>query len=310
MKAIGRIYEVTDVNRFILTYLADPANPDHATYKPIPAARIHIGSALPLPGFFPSITVKTETDQNGVFEVDCSNLPAGIPAYLVAYRQLQVINTFGMTVPIYGPVFRSQTFQLAKIDSTPRNIYVIQKELPNEQGIKQEKINEQIAQAKERIADIDSISAAIQENGINVVGKGQGATITFRITLSPSTSHDLDLFVTHSINDFNIDLPGPDWITYLCVNEDDIENEVRDGVRSLLKMANQQIEQNIITGIVQSTGQTELDVRNLFKTRISVTFNKIRYPIIETSKIGWITFNFRAIVPDVCLGIPKILYTA
>ena len=308
MKALGSIFEVTNVERFILTYLANPNDPDNTTFRPITSARVHIGSVLQYPGFFPSFSVKTETDSNGRFTLDCSSLPTGYPAYLIVYRQLQVVSFLGMTIPIYGPIYRSQSFQLSGIDNKRRAIYVFQTELPNEQGVSQAQITTQVNLAKQDLANADSISAFIADNGINVVGKGRGATITFRITLSPLTTYDLNLFVKHKIENFDVDLPGWDWIKGLCVSEDDIEKEVSKGVRAIVSSFNRQIEQSTINAIVQSTNTSELLVKSLFDTSLSLTFSKVRYPVVETRGFGPMTINLRAIVPDPCLGLPRKLY--
>lgn len=316
MEAYGTIYEVTNLDRFIATYLANPNSPDRASFKPIPAARIHIGSVLPkMMSFFPSSSVKTDTDKDGIFALDCSSLSSKYPAHLVAYRLLQVFHMpdlfgkgGGTSIPIFEPIYRSQSFQLSKIDSNPRAIYVIQKELPNEQGISQAQLTKQVNQAKSKIANVDKVSAFIFTDGINVVGEGRGATVTFKIKLSPSTSHDLDRFIKHQIEDFDVDLPGWDWAAGLCVSEDDIENEVSQGIHSIIVSANQQIKQQIINEVAQSAGLNTVLIKELFESRLSLTFNKVRYPVIESKKLGWIDIDLRAIVPDPCLGIPKKLY--
>jgi hypothetical protein len=308
MKAIGKLYEVTNIERFIATYLANPNKPDKTTFKPISAARVHIGATFPFFGFYPFSSVKTETDSTGKFELDCSLLPHEPPAYLIAYRQLQTVNVFGMTIPIFGPIYRSQSFQTSQIDNNSRAIYVIKKELPDDQGISQTQIAAQVDEAKSKINNLDSLSASIGDKGINIVAKGRGATITFRVSLSPSTSNYLDMFITGKIEDFDVDLPGPDFITSLCVSKDNIEKAVSKGISSIMVAFNQQIKQSIINTIAQSSGLNSALVQGLFDTSLSLTFDKVRYPVVETKKIAWMTLKIRTVVADPCLGFPKKLY--
>jgi len=208
----------------------------------------------------------------------------------------------------YNPLGATLTHSIGNTLIWTSLMHLIYHNINDFQGISQAQLTTQTNQARSSIPNVDSISAFITDNGINIVGKGRGATVTFRITLSPSTSHNLNLFIKQQIEDFDVDLPGWDWLTGLCVSEDDIKKEVRNGVRSIIVSANQQIKQQIIDEVAQSQGLSSALVKSLFDTSLSLTFNKVRYPVIEIKKIGFLTVKLRAVVPDPCLAIPKKLY--
>jgi hypothetical protein len=98
-----------------------------------------------------------------------------------------------------------------------------------------------------------------------------------------------------------IDLPGPDWITGLCVSKGDIEKQVRGGVKGFTATVNQKIKDEIEKA---APGVSAL---------ATITITKVRYPVTSTTTIklpgvGNQSFPVRSIVVDPTIGVPIGLY--
>lgn len=307
MKIQGKFREVTNLQGFVASYLA--GKPDAATHKPFGKLRIHLATDFPMgfgQSFIPTVSVKTDADSVGNFSL---TVPQGLPgtakAYLLAMRH---VGDGPLNIPIYAPVYRSEIFTLASIKDQSLTIYVAREKTPNDQGISQERISKEVKKFAAATKEVESVSAFIGKSGINVTAKGKGATVTFEIDLKPSTSHNLDSLIAHKVEDMDIDLPGPDFITGLCVDEDKIEKSIRDGVSGVVKDFNKQIKPAIIKAVAAQAGVPEAVVESLFNTHISMTFEQVRFPVVAEKKIGPITVKFRAVVPDPCFGLPRKLF--
>jgi hypothetical protein len=126
--------------------------------------------------------------------------------------------------------------------------------------------------------------------------------------LAPDTSHDLNKFVAHKLEELDIDLPGPDFLTSLCVDEDEIEKNIRKGVAGLVGGFQGKIKAEVIDEIVAKTGQPKPVVQAFFDSTVSLTFKTVRFPVVEHKQMGPLTFDFRAVVMDPCLGFPRKLF--
>lgn len=307
----GSIHQVTDLKGFAQSYIKTNGKPDAKSFKPFPNLTLHLALGFPLPfnapSFLPQTSLKAKTNGSGAFQF---TIPGGFPestdAYLIAYQTLMTVP--GLDVPILGPVYRSATFKLGAIDSEVQKIFVAPITAPESSGITSSEISAETKAAAKSIKDLDSLTATIKGDGIGVVAKGRGAEITFRIGLSPSTSHDLNQFVKHKIHDMDIDLPGPDFLTGLCVDEDDIESQIKKSITKLVASFQGEIKGQVIDQIAAASGQPEAVVKALFDSQVSLTFKQVRYPMVETKKVGPFTFQFRSIVMDPCIGLPRKLF--
>ncbi len=321
MKINGQFFEVTNVESFAVSYLLNPAKPTAGTFKTAANIRIELASILPnFPGgFFPGISVKTNSASDGTFGLNVSDAQlkqiAAINkmAYFVAYRQNGSVHVAGQTIPIFEPVYRSEAFDITKYKPAGTlKMYFAPYAVPNSAGIAQSDVDTQIGAAKKSFKDISKLSASIQDGCISVSGSGRGAEIKFKINPSASTSFDLSSFIKGKVVDLDIDLPGPDFIVGICVSKDDIGKEVDKGIAGIMKEANKTIEKTLVDQVAAATGQTKTIVSALFKTTASVTFRAITYPVVEQKSIkipGFkdIKIDVRAIVPKISIGFPRII---
>lgn len=320
MKINGQIFEVTDMAKFAMAYLANSSNPGTAHTKTAANIRVHLASVIPaMPfGFFPSLSLKTYSGSDGKFSFNVSaaqlkQLKSNKMAYILAYRKTGSMQVMGQTIEIFEPVYRSEAFDITKYKPpTLTKLYFAPYNVPDSAGISQTMVDEQIKAAKKKFKDIDKLSAGIQNGYINVTGSGRGATIKFKIDLSVSTSSNLSSYIKGKVDDLDIDLPGPDFIVGICVSKDDIAKDVDKGIAEIMKEANKTVETELINQVAAQTGQSKAIISSLMKTMATVTFRSLSYPVVgsKTVKVPGIPamkIDIRAVVPRLSIGLPRKL---
>jgi hypothetical protein len=309
MKLQGKFHEITNLAGFVSSYIADKNHPTPATFKAFPNLRVFLATDFPLgftSSFIPGVSVNTDADANGAFIINVPDaLPKTAHAYLLAMRLVTKLPPFN--VPIFAPVYRSATFTVSQIDNKVHDIFVDRTQSPDSQGFTQEQISAQVASIA-KAQKMDSLSAFIGEHGIGVTGKGKGATVKFEIRLSPATVPDLNAFISDSVDDFDIDLPGPDWLTGLCVSKDDIKASIRGSVGNMLPGLNKQIKGATVDAMVAQTKLPKATVTAFFDTQMSMTFDQIRFPVVGQKDLGFIKVKFRNVVADPDFGFPRSLF--
>lgn len=319
MKFSGRIFEVTNIESFALSYITNPKSPKAGSFKPASGIKVHLASMIngfPV-SFMPGISIKTDSASDGKFNINVSDsqlsqLQANKMAYVVAYRNAGTVNVLGQNITIYEPVYRSQLFDITRYTEKPVDIFFAKYQVPNKAGITQKQVDEQIAAAKSQFKDLSKLSATIQSGKVSVKGSGRGAEIKFNIDVSASTSFDLARFISGKVKDMDIDLPGPDFIVGICVSKDDIENEIEKGIAKIMKKVNTTIQKTLVDELAKATGQSKSIIQTLFSNTASVTFSKLSYPVVEHREIkvpgaGTISVDVRGIVPTLSIGFPRIV---
>jgi hypothetical protein len=177
--------------------------------------------------------------------------------------------------------------------------------VPDTDGFSQAAVTAQASALRER-EGLEEVTARILASRVDVRATRSGAVVRFALRLRPSVSSDLTTFVRAKADDVDIDLPGPDWITGLCVNEQDVEQQVRDAVRELDAQLNDTIE----TAIADRAPSFVTDL-------VTVTLRDIRHPITGRRDVvvinasgatRTVTITDRSIVGDPCIGLPRRLY--
>lgn len=320
MKINGSIFEITNLPEFATSVILNPNSPKAGTFKAAANIRMHLASAIPgFPGFFPGLSLDVNSGSDGKFSFNVSDaqlkaLKANKLCYFVAYRKAGSVNMFGKDIPIFEPLYRSDTFDITKTaySKAPKFFFASQS-VPNDAGITQEQVDGQVKDAKKDFKDIEKLSATIQSGKIAVKGSGRGADIKFNIDLDCSTSFDLKRFIRGKLKDLDIDLPGPDIITGICVSKDDIEKRVEKAISGIMKDANKIILNKLIDTLADKTGKPKSAIKSLMDNMASLTFSRLNYPVTGHKTITVpianqkINIDIRSIVPKLCIGFPRSL---
>jgi len=305
MKIKGKLHRVTDINSFVVSFLKTGGKPA-AGFVNFGKAKIHVALDAPLNtfnnSFIPNMSFKADANAAGDFTVE---VPDGLQSFrgrLIAYDSSLVnVNLPGIPpIEILAPLYRSAPFALDKVTGVAQKIYVYPSTTPDDQGIPASEISKEAAKLKTSLK-LDKVTAAIGSNAIKCTAEKSGAEIKFEIHVKPSTSDDLAELVRLSVEEIDIDLPGPDWITGLCHSKGDIEKQVRGGVKGFTATVNQKIKDEIEKA---APGVSAL---------ATITITKVRYPVTSTTTIklpgvGNQSFSVRSIVVDPTIGVPIGLY--
>ncbi|MBW7454417.1 hypothetical protein ACFOLF_19910 [Paenibacillus sepulcri] len=307
MNVIGKLHEVTNVTLFISSYSTNPAHPNPASYKPMADAQIFLGTDFPAGfanSFIPGFSFQTKTDAAGSFNIAVPDAyPKTIKGYLLATHTIMKIPPFN--IPIYAPVYRSQTFQFNQINSKVQDIYVMRVDGTTQQSFTQAQISAMTTGVQQKMG-LDSLSAFINDGSIGIVGKDQGATLKADLYLSPFTGPDLNTFISEKVDNIDIDLPGPDFIVGLFVSKDEIAKQFKQGIHNMMPSLNKQI----IDRIQKEMGMLISQLETSTNSKVTMTFEKLRYPVVETKTIGGLfTIKTRAIIPDLFVGISRKLFS-
>ncbi|MBX3241977.1 MAG: hypothetical protein KIT80_13395 [Chitinophagaceae bacterium] len=304
MKISGKAHEVHNLFGFLQSYLQSNGKPNVNTYQAAANLTVYLAPKVPLPSFFPNQSLKVTTGQNGAFSFNAASLNKAFDYFLIAYKKTGEIKVANLpSIPIYEPVYRSDTFKLKDISNF--NFYFAGYAVPKEKGITNEQIKAKANDAKKKIKDLKKISTSIASTHINVKAEGRGAEITFDLDINPYTGFDLNRFIKHQLKKFDVDLPGPDFLTGLCVSKDDIEKEVNKGFTDIMKQVSGEIKDLVISQIASQTGLPKNTIKTHFDGNATMTVSSVTYPVLKTEKVLNIPITFRSVTPKISFGFPR-----
>lgn len=301
----GHLYEITALERFVRSYLADPARPDEESVRPLKGARVALrwSNSAVSGAELPSDSV---TDESGRFEVAASSLPEAL-AFIVASRLYGDTEPASGTEPLAGPCYRSASFPTSSCDGPASTIYVAYHDAPNESGFSQNELAALLEQTREHISDIETLTGFITSGGISLNGTGKGATASVRVGLTPDGSSDLDTIVSHTIEDLRLSLPGPAWLTRLAVPTTSIEASIRAGVRDLAAQINDRLKDRCLRRFAHMAGMDDDRLLAGLAHRTSLSLQRIYHPVVSRQE-GGEPAAIRGIAGNACLGFPRVAY--
>lgn len=309
MNIQGKLNRITDAKAFVASFLQTGGKPT-AGFVPWGKARINLATDLPTGqfegGFLPSMSMKTDTDSQGMFKFKVGDGLSSFRGQVLAFD----IGTMpaplpGMPpLPVLDPIYRSQPFKFSDVSAAEQaqvqNIFVFKANTPTASGVSQAELDAQLGDLK-KSQKLDKLKATILSNRISVNAEKSGGTLSFSAFVRGSTSANLERVIEVKAGEIDIDLPGPDFIVGLCVDKDEIEASIRKGLSSMsLK--------------VSQTLLAELDKQFPgLSSQASVTVWRTRHVqdgtrVIKVPGVPDIHVPVFAVVPDAALGLPRKLY--
>jgi hypothetical protein len=306
MNVNGKLHEVTNIPLFISSYTANPAHPNPASFKPMAEAQVFLGTDFPAGftnAFIPGFSFQTKTDANGAFTIFVPDgFPKTIKAFLLATHTIMKVPV--LNIPITAPVYRSETFQFSQVNTKTQDIFVVRSDGKTEEGFSQVQISSMTTGIQQKM-NLDSLSAFINDGSVGIVGKDRGATLKADLYLSPFTGPDLNTFIREKVDNIDIDLPGPDFIVGLFVSKDEIAKQFRQGIHDMMPSLNKQIKDRVQKEFGMLISQLETSTNS----KVTLTFEKLRYPVVEIKIFGPFSTKIRAIVPDLFVGISRKMFS-
>ncbi|HKE55782.1 MAG TPA: hypothetical protein VKB46_03735 [Pyrinomonadaceae bacterium] len=319
MKITGTLFQITDLVRFVTSFIKNH-KPDPKSFKPFDSGAVFLNTDFPLgfnpPSFATNIFTSSSVDHNGNFSLSVPpNLPNTVKGFLNAARLVDVPSIPGVPKLPKLPsiIYRSAPFKLSAVTNHPQEIFVAHTPITNAQGISQQQIDQQVDAARHEFNQLDTLSAFITDSALHLVGTGLGNSlkIMFDINLFPATGSSLSDFIDFDLENVDIDLPGPDFITGLCISEDELTQRLHQAVGELVDQFNPVIKDLVIKAITDGTGVDPQTGGQFFDQKMSMTFETIRHPVVKTTDIGFqnLKVKIRALVPDPFIGMPRTLFS-
>ena len=285
----GILYEVTDVETFFRSFLADSSPINLGSISPIKGGWVGIQHAEGWTSGSSS-SLGCPTDDAGQFELDVSQTPDG-PMFLTASGSQNWLVDAWYRSPLSRPLSH---------DGNVLEIYVARVTMPDESGFSQADLDKVLEAMRQHVQDVERITGRITEDGIALSGSGSGATASCSILLKPDRSGNPETCICHTVQNFRLDLPGPAWLTGLLVNRSEIERKIRSGAKKLAGQIDEQLQKRAIAAFMgQAAGKGNAQADRIIRSA-TLTVERLRYPVTagQQSPSG----GHRSITGDVCLG--------
>ncbi len=309
MNIQGRLNRVTDIKAFLTSFSSTGGKPTKG-FVPWAKARIQLATDFPTGdfggGFIPDMSFKADTNSAGRFKIAVPEALAKSRGRVLAFDVHNIANPVPSLppLPVLDVVYRSAAFKFADVSAAEQaqvqDIFVFLAKTPTESGISQEALDAQLGDLKKSLK-LDKIRATIGAKSVSVKADKSGGELTFKAHVRGSTSHDLDRVIEIKASEMDVDLPGPDFIVGLCIDEDEIEANARKG---LVKMS-AQVSKTLLGELdKQFPGITSQATVSVWRSRHVQTGTKS----INVPGFPAIQVPVFAVVPDGALGVPRQLY--
>lgn len=309
MKIQGRLNRVTDLKAFLASFASTGGKPTKG-FEPWAKARVQLATDFPDgsfgAGFIPDMSFKTDTNSAGRFTITVPEALAKSRGRVLAYNVSSVANPLPSLppIPVLDVVYRSAVFKFSDVSAAEQaqvqDVFVFLAKTPTESGVSQEELDAQLGELK-KAQKLDKIRATIAAHHVSVKAEKSGGVLTFKAHVRGSTSHDLERVIEVKAGEIDIDLPGPDFIVGLCVDEDEIEASIRKGLSKLSADVSKTLLKELDKQFPGLTSQATVSV---WRTRHVQTGTKsIKLPGAPDLQVP--VFS---VVPDGALGVPRKLY--
>lgn len=312
-KSWGQLRRITDLPAFIKSWLATGGKPTagHAPWGKTPVRLVcDFPDGQFSGGFLPPTSLKTDTDADGDFHFDVPDAFDKFRGQIVAYDETKIASPLPNMppLPVLTPVYRSAPFKITALTEVKgkvvavvrRPIYVLAATTPDALGIGQSALDKETTALRKSLK-LDSLSATILSDCVRVRAKKSGGDLRFSARVRGSTSASLEQVIDVKAGEIDIDLPGPDFITGLCVDEDEIERSIRAGLKKLSGKISAQLLAELAK---QAPALGNLASVSVWRTRHVQTGTKtLKLPGLPSQKLP--VFS---VVPDAAFGVPRVLY--
>jgi len=308
----GKLHRITNIAKF----LKNPSQPDPTSFKPIVGASVLVDTTL-VPGlepFFKAPSFDATTGTDGSFDIKIPESFGAIAPTMIknlhvsAFNGLNIAHIGPLPLPMPRWIYRSAPFALAKLDNQQNhNLFCFSPTLGDNDGITQEMVDKQIAPARKKIG-AQTLSGFIVDSGVHIRLERDGSTVKFDLALRPTASSNLHTFLDSTIVNLDIDRPGPDFITEICESDESIRKEyIQPGIDNVMVDFNKQVENALIHELAQAVGQPDNLVKQVFNSQATLTFEKLRFPVVKVTHLPGSTFTVkqRNIVPVPSIGFPR-----
>ncbi|WP_437990042.1 hypothetical protein [Sorangium sp. So ce145] len=305
MNITGKLFMITNLETFVASYVKTNGKPTEG-FAPLGKTRVHLATDLPSGqfsgSFIPSMSFSIDSNDLGEFSF-------AIPSSLASSRgQVMAFRTTMMPHPVPGfpplrildPLYRSKPFRFSDVSTqeqqTVQKIFIAQLTTPDDQGISQTKLNLTLTPIRKNL-ELDSLKATILSSRVSVHATKSGGELKFSAFVRGSTSDDLGRVIDVKAGEIDIDLPGPDCIVGLCVDEGQIEEQIRKGLSRL----SSELSRDLRTAVKKRLpGVGDFASISVWRCRFVQTGTRtIKLPVTNQT----FELPIMSVVPDIAIGV-------
>jgi len=306
MKIKGKLHRITNLGAFVASYLTTDGKPTQG-FTNLGTARVHLATDLPSGkfsgGFPPTMSFKTDSNSQGEFSFSVAEALKQSRGQVLVFKNTTMPGPLpGMPpIPVLTPIYRSEAFKFRLTSDIVQKIYIFESTTPNDLGISQQELDKEVSTLRKTLK-LDKLSATIGSNRVSCSAEERGGEVKFNAFVRGSTSDDLGRVIEVKAGEIEFDLPGPDFIVTLCVDEDEIEGQIRKGLSDLSKKVSRQLLEELEKNAPGLSSKASISV---WRTRFERTGTKsIKVPGMKKS----LEVPIHSAVPDAAVGVPRKLF--
>jgi hypothetical protein len=229
MPVSGRLFKITQLDRFVSSYLADPLRPNPATFEPLANARVRMfirREGAPL-------VREADTAADGTFGLSVPDtlVPESTEARIVVHRRIPIVTPDQIHAPpadaptVAQIAYRSSYVRLDRLQSEHLSLYTCAPRVSTQ--LTEAEIDAQLAAVGAELG-LEQLTAEIRDGGVYVRGRAGGATAEAFVRVAPDVSERLDDVVYVHVDYVEVRIPRN--ATNVRVTEADLAERVGEAL--------------------------------------------------------------------------------
>jgi len=295
-------------------------NFSNTNFAPLAGAKVYLGlhAGIFSTGFFPSLSMETESRADGKFEIEIPGFLAGrddAKGFLVAYKPIgSMRRQNAAAIRLFQPIYRSEPFLLADIDEGERyQIFGAPLKSPDDQGVRASDLNSQIAGMLDTLAEenedlkhIEKITASVHSGSLRfTVDAALDTRGTFDLQLSPNTGAFASVLLEDKLlraKILNIKVQKGNFVGKLCRTRAKLEEGIA-GQSGAFSQAFSAAAVGQVRAALEAQGAEGTLAALILDACFSLSASAVRYPLVPRPQqpIG----QERVLVLDISFGYPR-----
>ena len=276
MPVTGRLFKITELDRFVASYLTDPSRPNPTTFVPLGNARVRLlirREGAPL-------MRECDTAADGTFGLPVPEAPAaaGMDARIVVHRRIPVVTPDQIHAPppdaptVKQVAFRSSYVRLDRLEAEHLSLYTCAPRVSTQ--LTEAELDAQLAAVGAELG-LEQLVAEIRDGGVHVRGRAAGATADAFVRVTPDLSERLDDVVNADVEYVEVRVPRN--ATSVRVTEAELAERVGEALRGAFARLDDTIL-HALADQVTGSGGADTATAHAIGQLMSVTVRRLGFP--------------------------------
>jgi hypothetical protein len=277
MPVTGRLFKITQLDRFVASYLTDATRPDPTTYVPLGRARVKL---LIRRSEAPPLVRECDTAADGTFGLPIPESPSPelMEGRIIVHRRIPVVTPDQVHAPppdaptVTQIAFRSSYVRLDRLQAEHLALYTAAPRVSTQ--LTEDELDAQLAAVASTLA-LDQLKAEIRDGGVHVRGRAGGATADAFVRVTPDLSERLDDVVSAHVDYVEVRVPRD--ATNVIVTEAELAERVGEALRGAFARLDDTIL-HALEGQVTAGGVADTATAHAIGQLMSVTVRRLGFP--------------------------------